>query len=476
MRQVIFYSWQSDLPNAANRGFIQQALENAAGAIAADGSVAVEPVVDRDTQGVAGAPDIASTIFAKIDAADVVVADVSITSRPDQGRPTPNPNVLIELGYALKALGHERIILVFNTAFGRIEELPFDLRTRRVATYDMPAVGKQRAPVRGELERTFDAAIRAALDRVPVQVEAAASSSAVAAIETRQANRIVTVRRALAEILVRLNEKEPPKFSADGTVEKLLAAIEGTQEVVGAFCKIAEVIAIMDDVDAALEVTRWFGNMFEKYNLPERYSGQYSNADFDYFKFVGHELFVSLVACLLRERRWSLIQRVLEEPIPMRYKANEHGPGAAEWAYASNHLVSLIDESRRRNRISLHGDILLARHTTGALSGVLPFDEFAAADFLLFLRGEVGSEAASDWFMAWRPWSSLALKHMPMFLVSAQRKEEAERIAKILGAPDAATFKTRLKERAVPRLARLFSGGFWDPPFNDEEIDKIGSR
>mgnify|MGYP003864197605 CR=1 FL=1 len=98
MRRVIFYSWQSDLPNPTNRGFIQDALENVATAIASDNTVAVEPVVDRDTQGVAGAPDIASTIFAKITAADVFVADISIISHPKDGRATPNPNVLIELG------------------------------------------------------------------------------------------------------------------------------------------------------------------------------------------------------------------------------------------------------------------------------------------------------------------------------------------------------------------------------------------
>src|SRR5215472_9503685 len=81
MKKIVFYSWQSDLPNACNRGFIQDALENAAGAITADDTVEVEPVVDRDTLGVPGAPDIASTIFSKIVAADVFVADVSITGR-----------------------------------------------------------------------------------------------------------------------------------------------------------------------------------------------------------------------------------------------------------------------------------------------------------------------------------------------------------------------------------------------------------
>ena len=48
MIQIVFYSWQSDLPNACSRGFIQSALENAAAAIKADDTVEIEPVVDRD--------------------------------------------------------------------------------------------------------------------------------------------------------------------------------------------------------------------------------------------------------------------------------------------------------------------------------------------------------------------------------------------------------------------------------------------
>jgi hypothetical protein len=36
MNRVEFYSWQFDLPNSTNRGFIQAALEKAAKAIAND--------------------------------------------------------------------------------------------------------------------------------------------------------------------------------------------------------------------------------------------------------------------------------------------------------------------------------------------------------------------------------------------------------------------------------------------------------
>jgi hypothetical protein len=153
MRRIVFYSWQSDLPNPCNRGFIQAALEEAAARIAADNAVAVEPVVDRDTQNVPGSPDIASTIFTKIAGADIFVADVSIVTRAKDMRPAPNPNVLIELGYALKALGHERVILVFNKSFGGIGELPFDLRMRRLLVYEMFEDAKERAPQRKALEK-----------------------------------------------------------------------------------------------------------------------------------------------------------------------------------------------------------------------------------------------------------------------------------------------------------------------------------
>ena len=97
MDYKVFYSWQSDLPNATNRGFIQKALENATKVIRDDGSIQVEPVVDRDTVGVPGAPDIASTILAKIEQSQVFVCDVSIINQGANSRPTPNPNVLIEL-------------------------------------------------------------------------------------------------------------------------------------------------------------------------------------------------------------------------------------------------------------------------------------------------------------------------------------------------------------------------------------------
>lgn len=102
---VIFYSWQSDLPNPINHGFIGNALEKVVKTLQRDEEVTVDPRVETDTAGIPGSPDIALTIFRKIDQCQMFVGDVTIINQGQEGRKTPNPNVLFELGYALKTLG-----------------------------------------------------------------------------------------------------------------------------------------------------------------------------------------------------------------------------------------------------------------------------------------------------------------------------------------------------------------------------------
>jgi hypothetical protein len=476
MRRIVFYSWQSDLPNATNRGFIQTALENAAAAIAADDTIAVEPVVDRDTQGVAGSPDIASTIFAKITAADIFVADISIVARPAQGRPTPNPNVLIELGYAFKTLGFERVILAFNKAFGKIEELPFDLRMRRVMAYDMPLDAPERAKERKKLEAQLEDALRAAAEHIPAANDEPSPIPAVAAIESAERNRIIVLRRDLEGLFNKLEALEPKKFSQGGTVEELIGALDKTQEPVAEFSKITEMISLMDDGDAALEIVRWFGKIFERYSLPEGFSGKYIEADQDYFKFIGYELFVTLVAFLLREERWVILDRVFNEPIPVRYLQSQHGPGNVYWTYASEYVRSLEAESAKRRRMCFHADLLQLRHTTGGLSGVMPFEAFVAADFFLFLRAELPPQQATSASHAWRAWSCVFLNRCPMFILSAERKVTAERIANALNVPSISELQRRLAERG-PSVHTLFERGiFRGFPISKEVIERIGTR
>jgi hypothetical protein len=172
MKVTVFYSWQSDLPNNTNRGFIQRALEKAIESIKAQEELVIDPCVERDTAGVSGTPDIASTIFCKIDECHIFVGDVSIiNTKTRSGRKTPNPNVLLELGYAAKKLTWDNVVCVFNTAFGKTEELPFDLRLRRMALYSVTEEQKIKAEERDRLASVFQTALQPILLRLNKKVQ-----------------------------------------------------------------------------------------------------------------------------------------------------------------------------------------------------------------------------------------------------------------------------------------------------------------
>jgi hypothetical protein len=122
MNNSIFYSWQSDFPSNANRGFIEECIKEAIKMLKKTYNFSLEIRIDRDTKNETGTPDIVNTIFNKIERAKIFVADINIVNSNSEGRKTPNPNVLLELGYAAKVVGWERIICAFNKDFGEFED------------------------------------------------------------------------------------------------------------------------------------------------------------------------------------------------------------------------------------------------------------------------------------------------------------------------------------------------------------------
>lgn len=136
MKISIFYSWQSDLPNNKNRGLIENSLNKAKEIILIENKGVTEIEIISDSRGDKGTPDLVSSIFNKIDNCDIFIADISIINPKSDRRPTPNPNVLIELGYASHALGWNKLICLFNAEYAKPEILPFDIRTRKPVISD----------------------------------------------------------------------------------------------------------------------------------------------------------------------------------------------------------------------------------------------------------------------------------------------------------------------------------------------------
>jgi len=124
--KTIFYSWQSDINYARSKigkalGIISERLNNKL-------ELADRPEIDSDTKGTYGSEEITTTIFEKIDKCKVFVADVTPIATSGE-KLIPNPNVMTELGYAMKAKPKFTRLYIFLTE-GKIDKdkMPFDIR------------------------------------------------------------------------------------------------------------------------------------------------------------------------------------------------------------------------------------------------------------------------------------------------------------------------------------------------------------
>src|SRR5438876_805526 len=141
----VFWSWQSDTLGKIGRHLVRDALTEAIAVLKQPNDIE-EPSerdarealhLDHDRKGVSGSPDLAATIFRKIDQTTVFVADVTLvgeapsaSAKAGEGgaKELINSNVGIEYGYALHALGDTAILMIQNRHFGEREALPFDLK------------------------------------------------------------------------------------------------------------------------------------------------------------------------------------------------------------------------------------------------------------------------------------------------------------------------------------------------------------
>ena len=121
----------------------------------------------------------------------------------------------------------------------------------------------------------------------------------------------------------------------------------------------------------------------------------------------------------------------------------------------------------------MHADVLKDRHEQGPLATLMPFDEFLAADYFLFLRSVLLPNERFP-FAAWQPWSTLFLKHPPRFILDARRAVVAQPIATALGVPDIAVLKGKLPQE-VGKLKELWRSPFWEQPVTAADIERIGT-
>jgi len=163
---IAFYSWQSDLPKDTNQNGIKLSIKSAIPFIETDFED-IDIILDEATRNVSGSPDITKEIFRKISNSDMFICDLTpIGESLDKKKKIANPNVLIELGYAIAEIGWERIILLFNSSFGKIpDDLPFDVAKHRTTPFKI--VDKSDKSGKAQLTQVLKDAIKMIIEKSP---------------------------------------------------------------------------------------------------------------------------------------------------------------------------------------------------------------------------------------------------------------------------------------------------------------------
>lgn len=201
----------------------------------------------------------------------------------------------------------------------------------------------------------------------------------------------------------------------------------------------------------------------------------WSEDDFDAYKMMCYEGFLSLVAVLIKERRFDLLQMALTHPFLVA--GRERGQGSATTTYrvfAQNVVSMTRRKDREKSRqIDLYADLIAETYRMSFPT--LP--ELIQADLLLYIRGAVVTEPSG-----WEQW-------WPRMLVYSDRYEPTELFArseslaffrewapKVFGPISVADLVLKIGE-LNQQDRRSWGGGFMGPSISKmANAEHLGSR
>jgi hypothetical protein len=241
------------------------------------------------------------------------------------------------------------------------------------------------------------------------------------------------------------------------------------------FTEASLVAAKAKNADALRTLYRFFGSMLKLYETPDGFSGTYHRTDFDGFKFLGYEMFVCLIAAILRYDLWALLGELLDEDLFVE-KAND---GKYRSFVHVSSFVGSLDEIRNNRlklqRVSVMADMLKDRFTNSELSELISLKEFLEADYFLFMRTVCHEQVDQSLYDVWCPRSSVFLDNAPSYVVKAESARFLERMLPATGFSKQEEFINNLKAKHAV-FNRYFSSGLINSPLQWFDLGKLGSR
>ena len=279
----------------------------------------------------------------------------------------------------------------------------------------------------------------------------------------------------LANLFSDLQSSRPDFSKFSDYDEAIMDQINKGLPLLQRFIDAALLAAKYSNASAAEELYSFFGKVLTTYTLPDGFSGSYRDIDFDGFRFIGYEMFVTFIVTLIRYDLWTLLGQLLSQDIFVDKKDN----GGYLPFTRINRYVASIDEIRNKrlgkNRISLMGDILKDRYTNSQLAELISHQEFLEADYFLFMRTVSQNETMEYIGDVWCPRACVLLERPPSYILKAESKRFLEHMLPATGLGDADTFVKNFSSKHGV-FKRYFHSGWKDDPLEYFDTKKLGQR
>lgn len=180
----------------------------------------------------------------------------------------------------------------------------------------------------------------------------------------------------------------------DQVIDSLEKFIPYRNEAISLFLALAQYASTEENIS---KLHRFFEALIPYMNRPENVNS-WSEWDFDNFKFIAHELFIYLVAILIKHEKFSEVNLFLNQEYYVPGQSDYGKDVMVGYHAFRKHLSSLEHRNTRLklNRLSLHADLLEQRSKHSGIE----FRHLMQADFILFMRAEV---QRSDFYFRWFP-------------------------------------------------------------------------
>jgi hypothetical protein len=278
----------------------------------------------------------------------------------------------------------------------------------------------------------------------------------------------------LARIFKDLEQTKPDfsKFAEmdDAIVDQIKKGLQISYDFIS-----AGLLAIKyNNLEVIKAIYNSFGNFLKLYKPPT--TGSYRLIDYDGFKFLTYEMFVSFIVGLIKYERWEVIDDLLSADL---FVDKGYDSGYKSFARVSEGMQSL-DEIRNKRlllkKASVVTEFIKSRFSESKLFELITFKEFVEADYFLFVRSVCNVKDINDFYNIWYPQSFLYLKWVPKYIAMAESKAFLDKLSKAVGFDNSEEFKVKFKERHGKIIKYSAWGLPWDDPLRNYDFDKLGSR